>query len=74
MELGGFGLIGGAVVALDGSGGALAIPAKAKVPRKKSVATQTPSKKRKTMATTPDREGSDVEEGVKQEIGSEQEG
>jgi len=71
VELGGFGLVHGAVVQPGGSGVAPSTPAKAKAESKKPAATPTPSKKRKRNATTPYKE-EDEDEGVKQEVGAEQ--
>jgi hypothetical protein len=72
VEIGGFRLVGGAVVEPDGSGGASATPGKAKAQTKKSAETPRPAKKRRREEVT-QREADGDDEGVEQEGISEQE-
>jgi hypothetical protein len=72
VEIGGFRLIGGAVVEPGGSGGTPATPGKAKTQTKKSAETPRPAKKRKREEVTQS-EADGGDESVEQEGISEQE-
>jgi hypothetical protein len=63
VELGGFALVGGAVIEAGGSDAAHATPAKPKARGKKSTATPMSAKKRKVKVMTPCEE--DEKEDVK---------
>jgi hypothetical protein len=72
VELGGFALVGGAVIEAGGSDAAHATPAKPKARGKKPAATPMSAKKRKVKAMTPC-EDEDEEGDIKHQTGSEQE-